>query len=547
MTTLYDAIVVGGGVNGCGVARDLAMRGLEVLLVEKGDFSMGTSWASSGMIHGGLRYLMSDVHTTYKSCKDAGYIRSIAPHLTFRIPFLMPVLDDEGLKGRVNLEGADALFELYDRFQPYKGGKAHIRFSPEEVARIEPLIAKNLVGAVITDEWGIDVPRLCVLNALDAKRHGATLASWTRVTELIREGGSIAGIRTLDELTGEAGEARARLVVNCGGPWAPELARMAGARIRLRPAKGVHLILDRRISNNGIIAQALDGRQVFVIPHENVSMIGTTDDDFFGDPDDIPILEDEVKYLLEAMERVIPGIRNARVIKAIAGIRPTLFERAKYEDDLTRDHRVYDHEALDGVRGFVSLAGGKLAAYRVMAEETADLVCRKLGCKNSCATHLQPLPGGEEIPDAEELAIRYGQDPYAVSRLIFRQGARAMQVLDMMREKPETGVYVCSCDPVTEAELRFAIRNEAVRRPIDLISRCRIGEGPCQGHGCLTRAAEIFGEERRLSSSEIRREALWMMREKWRWRKEILGGAQLVQEELTRMVHRSLLEREEGR
>ncbi len=542
MQTAYDAIVIGGGINGCGVARDLARRGVKVALIEKGDFAMGTSWASSGMIHGGVRYLLSDVHTTKKSCLDSGYIQKIAPHMIFRIPLLFPVLKGDGLAGRINLEGATALFTLYDRFQPLKGGKEHVRLSPEETKRIEPQIDADLLGAVATDEWGIDVPRLCIANAIDAAEHGADLLSWTRVTAVVKEAGAVVGLDVEDRLSGERRRLTAKQVVNCTGPWTPEMAKLAGVTVDLRPAKGVHLVLDRRISNVGVICTAVDGRQVFIIPHENMSLIGTTDDDFYGDLDDISILEDEIAYLMDAVCHILPGVKQARIVKTIAGVRPTLYERSKYEDDLTRDHRVYDHETRDHLPGFITLTGGKLAAYRIMAEETADLVCAKLGVDAPCTTHTAPLPGGESTPDADELAGEFGLDPYMVRRLIFRQGARARRVCEMIRETPAYGHYVCACEPVTEAEIRYVIRHEHVRRLSDLIGRCRLAEGPCQGFGCAIQATMIFGEERRLSTDESAMEGLNLMQEKWRWRRDTLEGPQLAAEELYRMVYQALLD-----
>lgn len=535
MTRGFDVVVIGGGVNGCGVARDLAKRGLSVVLVEKADIGMGTSWASSGMIHGGLRYLLTDVATTRKSCKDSGYIQQIAAHMLFRIPLIMPFFRSQGVEGRVKLEGANALVALYDRYQPLKRGKPSLRLSGQEVKALEPGIREDVIGAVSLDEWGLNVPRLCVMNALDASLHGATIRTWCEVVEILRDGPRVVGVSLRDRVTGQREELHARMVVNCAGPWAPKIADMIGAQVRLRPAKGVHLVLDRRVSNIGVIAEAIDGRSVFVIPHENVSLIGTTDDDYYGDLDDIPVLEDEIEYLWQAIESVIPAIRQARVVKTIAGVRPTLFERAKYEDDLTRDHRVLDH-ASQGMSGMVSLIGGKLAAYRVMAEDCADLVCRKLGHMAYCRTHLDPLPGGRSVPDVAQLAREFSLDPYAVKRLVARQGVRALEVLGMIREKPRLGHYVCKCEPVTEAELRFVIRTEHVRRAVDLISRCHLSEGPCQGLGCAMQAAIIFGEERDLEPQAVAQEAMGLLQESWRWRRNTLEGPQLATEELLRMA-----------
>jgi glycerol-3-phosphate dehydrogenase len=539
MAKAVDVVVIGGGVNGCGVARDLAKRGLSVTLVDKGDLALGTSWASSGMIHGGMRYLLNDVGTTKKSCKDSGYIQQIAAHMLFRIPLVMPFFKSQGWKGRLKMEGANALVSLYDRYQPLKRGKPSLRLSADEVRRLEPAIREDVVGAISLDEWGLNVPRLCVMNALDAADHGATIRTWTQVTDFLRDEEKVVGVVVYDQVDKKKEEIRARMVVNCAGPWAPEIGAMAGATLKLRPAKGVHLVLDRRVSNIGMIAEAIDGRGVFVIPHENVSVIGTTDDDYYGDLDDIPVLEDEIEYLWQAIESVIPTIRQARVVKTIAGVRPTLFERAKYEDDLTRDHQVVDH-AEQGMPGMVSLLGGKLAAYRVMAEDAADTVCRHLGNKTACRTHLDALPGGRDVPDAEALSREFGLDAYLIQRMIARQGIRSLKILDMIRENPALGYLVCQCEPVTEAELRFVIRTEHVRRAVDLIGRCHIGEGPCQGMGCIMQAAIIFGQERGLSPQQVAEEAVLLMQEKWRWRRTVLDGPQLANEELYRMVMQAI-------
>lgn len=538
METGYDAIIIGGGVNGCGLARDLALRGAKVLLVDKGDLSKGTSWASSGMIHGGIRYLLSDINTTKKSCKDSGYIQNIGKHMIFRIPLIMPKLKGSGLKGAINYEGANALFSFYDHFQPLKGGKPHVRLTAKEAKKLEPMLTDNLEAAVSTDEWGIDVPRLCVMNAVDAGLHGTDILTWTEVIAINKNNSGVTGVTIRDTISGETNTINATVTINCGGPWVPKIAEMAGVEVKLRPAKGIHLILDRRISNMGVIVEAIDGRSIFIIPHENISMIGTTDDDYYGDLDDIRVTEDEIEYCLQAIESVLPDIRKARIIKTIAGLRPTLFETSKYEDDLTRDHEVIDHQK-DGVSGFVTLAGGKLAAYRVMAEETADLVCKKIPLVAKCTTHTAMLPGGKDVPDALELSKKYNVDAYAISRMISRQGQRSLDILEMIKENPALGVYICQCEPVTEAEIRYVIRNEHVRRATDLISRCRIAEGPCQGMGCIAQAAIIFGDEKKLPPERILEEATLLLQDKWHWRRESLSGFQLAQEELYRMIYQA--------
>lgn len=527
-----DAVVVGGGINGAGVARDLALRGLKVALFEKGDLCGATSGASSGMIHGGLRYLLYDRETTRISCLDSGYIQKIAPHMIFRIPFLFPLFGGRGLD-RLRHEAVEAFFRSYDDFQPLKGGKPHARLSREEALALEPGLRPELAGALTMDEWGIDCFRLVVANALDAAEHGAEIHTYTAVTGLLRSReGAVEGVRVRPRRGGAAREVRARVVVNAAGPWAPELARMAGAEVRLRPAKGVHVTIERRISNVGVIAEAIDGRSIFVQPHENVTIIGTTDDDYYGDPGNIPIHHDEVEYLLQAAERVFPAIRDYRVLRAFAGVRPTLFEDRKYEDELSRRHEVIDHGARDGVPGLVTIAGGKLAAYRLMAEEAADAVARILGKGGPCRTHKEPLPGGEAVPDPVEIARQYGIDRTAAARLVFRHGSRVARIFEETNDRPLARRVVCRSEPVIEAEIRYVCRHEWVRTLEDLRRRTRFAEGPCQGLECVREGARIAAEELGWSAEETEAEILRFLDARFRERAPVLRGRQLAEEEL---------------
>ncbi|MFB6263545.1 MAG: FAD-dependent oxidoreductase, partial [Bradymonadaceae bacterium] len=397
----YDLIVVGGGINGCGIARDAAMRGLDVALFEKNDFGTGASWASSGFIHGGLRYLSDDPSVTRKSCYDSGHIQQIAPHLLFRVPFLFPVRGDSAFN-RAMLEGAEIYFDTYDRYAPLKGGQPHTRLDPEEALELEPGLPDDVIGAVTTDEWGIDSGRLTFLNALDAHERGADVHNYTEVEEFLLDDGSderrgaVRGVRVRDRTGGRTREVHGDLVFNATGAWAEDVARSAGAtNCRVRPGKGVHLVLAGRVTNYAIISEAIDGRQVFIAPHQNVTYLGTTDDDYWGDLDDIPVTRDEVEYILDGVRRVFPDVDDYRIIDTVVGCRPTLYDDGQYESDLSRDHRIFDHGD-EGIDNFMSIAGGKLAAYRLMAEEAVDAVCDRLDVDAECRTHEVPLPGGEE-------------------------------------------------------------------------------------------------------------------------------------------------------
>ena len=537
-TPQFDLIVIGGGVNGTGTARDAAMRGMKVLMLEKKDVASGASGANSGMIHGGVRYLRYDRKVTELACIDSGYIQRIVPHLLFRIPFIMPMTAEDvahpTFHERFMHYAAEVYMGAYDLYQPYKRGKPSTHLTPEEVYELEPGLRRNLLGGVTLDEWGIDPWRLCVLNALSAQRHGAVVLTYTRVDGFLRgERGEIAGVHVRDERTGERASYTGRLVINVAGAWAPRVAAMAGAVVRMRPGKGVHLTLDRRLSNYGIITNAVDGRQIFVMPHEQTSIIGTTDDDYYGDPDDLKVTEDEVEYLLEGIEHAVPAIRSARILRAWAGIRTTLYEYGKLEDALSREHAIYDH-ASEGARNLFTMIGGKLASYRVQSQELTDLVARILGIDRPCRTHLEPLPGGESFPNVADLAAAFQMPEPTVGRMAYRHGANAVKICELAEADPALRAPLCRCEQVSYAEVVYSLRNENVRRLTDLRRRCRVGMGPCQGARCAGAAAALFARERDLTNAEAHRELLDFVGARFRGKRAVLGGEQMAQEELNR-------------
>jgi glycerol-3-phosphate dehydrogenase len=545
-----DVVVIGGGINGTGVARDLALRGLRVVLFERNDLAFGASGNSSGMIHGGARYLLQAPKVTESSSRDSGYIQRIAPNLLFRIPFVMPLRS--GAQGRVMVELIDAYFRAYDDYQPLKRGEPHCRLDAGELARLEPGLVGSFVGGVTFDEWGVDGGRLCVLAAVDAIEHGARVRVHTTVESVARapaqrargdetaerpdktaEAGYVvtARDRTTDAITRVA----ARVVVNATGAWTPitaALANVSQARARVRPGKGIHVVLDRRITNVAILSEAIDGRQVFLLPWQNVTVLGTTDDDFYGDPDDVSATTDEVRYLVQGVAKVFPSVRAARAIGTYAGVRPTLHAYGPTEDALSRDHRVVDH-APDGAPGLYTLIGGKLASYRMFAQELCDVVApRHFGVTAACTTHERPLPGGDGTPDALAMAGAYGVTPVCARRLVYRHGTRALRVLERTARRPAERDVVCPCEPVLEAEVRHAVADELARTVDDVARRTRLGLGACGGMRCAARCGQIVAEERGLPPAEARSMALRFLERQARTRFVALGPQQAQQEAL---------------
>jgi glycerol-3-phosphate dehydrogenase len=519
----HDVCVIGGGVTGAGVARDLALRGLSVLLLEKGDWGGGTTGSSSWMIHGGPRYLEFDWETTRLSTKDAGHIVTIARNMVYRLVFLVPALPND----RNNIERIETFMEVYDRFQPLKKAHPHTRLTAEEARQAEPGLSAEVLGAVTTEEWGVDPHRLVFANVQDAVAHGARALNHTRVVDLVRDGGKVIGVRYRGS-DGAMSEARARVVVNAAGPWVPEVSRMAGAVVQLRPAKGIHIVYPHRISNFSIIAESIDGRDVLMVSHAGFTLLGTTDDDFYGDLDSVDVLEDEVDYLLQAFERVFPSIREYRPVRTTTGVRPTLYKWRRYEDELSRRYEVIDHGP-DGAEGFVTIAGGKLSMYRVMAEETSDAVCRKLGHEAPCVTATRPLPGNEsDVEPPDELGRAHGITALAAMKLQTRHGSNAAAVLSESHD----GRMVCRCEPITEAELVYATRHEQVRTLADAFRRVGLAAGPCAGAACVLRAAGVIGNELGWSASQRFDAAREFVRGAWLGRAPVLGHSGWAQEEL---------------
>lgn len=534
-----DVAIIGGGINGTGVARDLALRGLSVALFERNDLAFGASGNSSGMIHGGVRYLSSNPSVTEQSCRDSGYIQRIAPHLLFRIPFLMPIA--AGKKGRVLLELVDAYFRAYDDYQPLKRGEPHTRLSAEDAQRLEPGLQADMVGAITFDEWGVDGARLCVLNALDAREHGARIHVHTTVEAVTKLPAATGAepryaVRGRDLGSEQTLDVHARAVVNATGAWAPITAALGALpqrRVRVRPGKGIHVVYERRLVNYAIAADTIDGRTVFLEPWQNVSVLGTTDDDYYGDLDAVFATSEEVRYLVQAVAKVFPSLREARAIGTYAGVRPTLYEYGPHEDKLSREHEVVDHEG-DGAPGVYSLLGGKLASYRLFAQEASDRVAARLAPATRSTTHARPLPGGERVPDALRLAEDHDVTPVAARRLVYRHGNRTEPILARLSRTPKEREVVCPCEPVTAAEVRHVVAEEMACTVDDVARRTRLGYGACGGMRCAVRCGQIVADARGLAPREGLLQAQAFLHRAGRARAAALGPEQARQEALAR-------------
>lgn len=530
-TMVYDLIIIGGGINGAGTARDAALRGLKVALFEREDWGSGTTGSSTRMVHGGLRYLLYDIPTTKLASEDAGRIRRIAPHVTWRIPFLWPLFPGS----RLVREATEAFLSAYDPMAERKGGLHHARLDRDGALALEPGLAPEVQGALTLDEWGCDVFRLAALNALDAKEAGADLFAHTEVVDVLFNGQELRGVRARDRITGREWDVEGRLVVNAGGPWAARVASLAGATCTLRPGKGIHVTFERRIGNYGLILEGKDGRTMFLVPHGAETIVGTTDDDYYGDPArvSLDISRDEVAYVVEAAAYALPQARDWRPVRAWAGVRNTLFEWGVDEDELSRRHEVLDHDTRDNVPGLISIVGGKLASYRTQSEEAVDLALQKLSRPSvACRTGSLPLPGAEDEPDFVALAREIPLPPAALERVWRRQGSRLRAIFD--GAGPDDLAPICRSEAVTAAEIRYVVEVEGCRTLTDLFRHARLGAGSCDGADCAAPAALLMCELLDWTPERTREELATFRDDRWMERRPVLRGATVAAEVVQR-------------
>ncbi|NHJ13878.1 MAG: FAD-dependent oxidoreductase [Candidatus Thorarchaeota archaeon] len=525
----YDVVVIGGGSTGTAVARDCALRGLKTLLLERDDLASATVGTCAGMISSGLKY-MDEPEIVDMCSEEVVYLNRIARHIIMRNPILTPILEMSDLS-----TGGNFAAEYSKRAQS-RDVPPVLFLEPEDTLVIEPSINPDLIASMYFEEFFIDPFRLCLLQALDAKEHGADIRTYCEVIAIGHSDGSVKSVTYYNRVSGETETIGTKVIVNAAGPWADKIAGLAGARLELRLNKGAHVILDRRVVNVGIISKAVDGRMIYLFPHENTTLLGTTALDTWEDPDTLVASHDEIEYLLQSIEWIIPSIREARIIRTMEGVRPLIPTWKVPEDKVTRGYEVINHEK-DGVAGLVSFTGGKLVMCRHMAEAATNLIAQRLGIDAKCSTHEKPLPGNEADVDVLALAKDYGVKQHTLERMRSRRGTEIVKILELTKEHPDWKTAICICEPTIEAEIRYSIREEFPQTLNDLRRRVRLGTGPCQGAFCTYKAASILAEELDLNGDDYLVDILDFRAERWKGIRQPMRGEQLAQEELTQGIY----------
>jgi glycerol-3-phosphate dehydrogenase len=514
----YDVVIIGGGMAGAGVARDLAMRGLAVLLLDRGDFGAGTTSRSSKLVHGGLRYLeLFDFALVRESLTERERLRRLAPHLVRPLPFLVPIYRDSTrglIKVRIGLR-------LYDWLTPGRDRERYRVLRPVDALSLEPGLRPNdLRGAgYYFDDLLLSPERLCLENVLSACRHGARAFNYAQVEELTRDrNGAVTGIVARDLLTGGTARIGARVVVNASGPWVDAVRAAArvderGPRL-LRRTKGIHCLLPR-LTERAIYQSTSDDRMIFIIPWREFSLVGTTDTDFDGDLDRVDATRDEVDYLLAEARKALPHprVRRDEVRYTYAGVRPLSYEEGTDATKVSRAHRVVEEEA----GRFLSITGTKLTCFRSLAEDLGDRVTRLLGRPRPAVTAQRTLDGlDEEAGQVEARAwldvstdtAATGLDRPTLQTLVTTYGRAYPRIVDLAGKVPGGDERLCPHNADIVAELHHAVREELTISLQDfLLRRTGIGTSRCQGEDCAEaighRMAALLGWSSRRLDAEL--------------------------------------------
>jgi glycerol-3-phosphate dehydrogenase len=500
-----DVLIVGGGATGAGILRDLARRGLRCLLVEKGDLASGTSGRYHGLLHSGARYIARDPQAARECIAENAILRRIAPAAIEETGGLYVATPDDP--------------DDYVAAFPDRCAAVGVPCNDEPLAamfRREPALNRQIRRAYRVPDASLEPWQLVEANLRDAADRGSHALPYRQVVGMERNGGFVSSVSIADVRSGTIEEVTPRIIVSAAGAWAGRVAALAGIELQMSPGKGTMLVYNQRMTDTVIARCKAPGDGDIMVPVHTVAILGTTDIPV-EDPDHYEATPAEIDDLISEGEKLFPDLRRMRILRAYAGVRP-LYATAEFGGDdraISRAHAVIDHEPRDGVANVVSIVGGKLTTYRLMAEQTADVVCAKLGVDQPCTTADEVLPG-------------QGSD-----RQYYWLG-------DRLAAHEATGggdaALICECELVTRPMLD-AFLDERMPCSLDDVRRgTRLGMGPCQGAFCTFRAAGVIaaragegaaGAPGPEAAGPVEDELVAFLRERYRGTRPIAWGRQL--------------------
>ncbi len=505
-------VVIGGGSTGAGVLRDLAMRGIDAILVEKGDLASGTTGRSHGLLHSGARYCVTDPPAALECVEEARILRRIAKTtIEDTGGYFVTVSDEDDAWAPRFIEGCRSTGIQFEQL------------SGDEARRREPALSSRVRTAFwIPGDGHLDPFYLVVGNVASAQRRGAQVRTYTEVSGFLREGDHVIGVITRDSMTGEETSIGCQAVINAGGAWAGRISRLLGIDIPVVPVMGVMVVLSHRIAHAAINRCHRPGDGDIIVPALSVSILGTTSTPA-TDPEDLPMQWDDVRLVMDEGAMMVDAANTSRVMRAYAGARPLYDLGAQAEGrEMSRDFGVIDHEERDGIHGFLSVVGGKVTTYRLMAERVTDLAARRLGVTTPCTTAQVPLNDHDDELDQ----LRHRPAALGVPKPHGEQ--RALQPL------------VCECELVRPQDAAPWFADPSVRTLEDVRRRTRAGMGPCQAAICSYRLAGRLVIDRGVDGLTATRAMADFLESRWRGVRPVLWGSQLRQSQVTAGLHLEL-------
>ena len=523
-----DVIIIGGGATGAGIARDCALRGIDCILLERRDIATGATGRNHGLLHSGARYAVNDRESARECIEENKILRKIARHCIDETEGLFITLPEDDLAYQKNFLQACS-----------ESGIEAVAIDPKLAMQMEPSVNPALVGAVVVPDGSIDPFRLTASNMLDATENGAKVFTYCEVKGLIREGGKVIGVNVYDHKNRVERQFFAPVVVNAGGIWGQGIAEYADLKIRMFPAKGALLVMGHRINKMVINRCRKPADADILVPGDTISVIGTTSSRIpYDQIDNMIVTPEEVDILFREGEKLAPSLRHTRVLRAYAGVRPLVAT----DDDpsgrnVSRGIVLLDHQERDGLEGFITITGGKLMTYRLMAEWATDLVCKKLNKTDRCVTAEKALPGSSE--SRAETNSKVISLPSTIRySAVYRHGSRATRLLD--KERLDRSL-VCECEAVTAGEVRYAVDELSVNNLVDLRRRTRVGMGTCQAELCACRAAGLMTRFEVATPRQSTTQLASFMEERWRGIEPIAWGDAIREADFTSWIYYSLL------
>ncbi|MGA4506577.1 anaerobic glycerol-3-phosphate dehydrogenase subunit GlpA [Propionibacteriaceae bacterium G1746] len=500
-----DVVVIGGGATGAGVVRDVAMRGYSTALLDKADFGQGTTGRYHGLLHSGGRYVVSDQHSATECAEENAILRRIQAHAVEDTGgmFVVTPEDDLEYSGRFAIGATEARVPFEE-------------ITIKEALRREPRLNPGIKRAFAVEDASVDGWQLVWGAANDAKRHGAHLLTYHRVTAIDVADGAVRQVTAYDEKRGEEVLIDCRFVLNCGGPWAGQIAGMAGCeQVEVVPGRGIMIAMNHRLVNSVVNRCIYPADGDILVPVHTVSIIGTTDVKA-DDPDQLAIPRDEVQQMLDAGEALVPGFRQSRAVHAWSGARPLFKDpRVSAADTrhMTRGMKILEHDTRDGVSGILSIIGGKLTTYRLMAQHMVDIMEEKLGESHECRTAVEIIPGNED------------QKLYHVTHR-----------LEEREKDRRDDQIICECELMNRGMITQLMAEQPTATFDDLRRQLRLGMGPCQGGFCTMRATGVALEEKMVDLVRATELMRLFLKNRWIGLWPILYGDQVRQTALDNWI-----------